>query len=113
MSIAGLFLLVKMFKGIKNWWGGEKRSVNTDFDAMLLHEAGGRSNSGEIVTPESALTSSAVYACVRVLSETIASLPLMVYERQADGGKKPALKHHLYPLLHDSPNAHQTSFEYR
>lgn len=93
---------------------GEERGVNMqNFDAMLLHEAGGRSNSGVAVTPENALTSSAVYACVRVLSETMASLPLMVYKRLPDGGKEPALDHHLYPILHDSPNTHQTSFEYR
>ncbi len=103
-----------MFDRLKNWYRGEERGVNMqNFDAMLLHEAGGRSNSGNAVTPESALKSSAVYACVRVLSETMASLPLMVYKRLEDGGKEPALDHYLYPLLHDSPNAHQTSFEYR
>ena len=59
------------------------------------------------------MQSSAVYACVKVLSETIASLPLMVYKRKKDGGKEVATDHELYFLLHDMPNPFQTSFEFR
>ena len=68
---------------------------------------------GKTVTPENALTIAAVYACVRVISETVASLPLIVYERIPGGGKRRATEFPLYSLLHDSPNELMTSFEYR
>jgi len=68
--------------------------------------------SGMSVTSDSSLRVAAVYACVRVLAETIASLPLSIYERVGDG-KKPATSHPLYSILHDSPNEFQTSFEFR
>jgi HK97 family phage portal protein len=65
------------------------------------------------VTPGTALRSSAVYACVRVLAETVASLPLPVYVRLENGGKARANDHPLYAILHDAPNPEMTSFELR
>ena len=70
------------------------------------------SPAGISVTPDSAMTYSAVLACVRVLAETLASLPLIVYERQGKR-KERARDFHLYPLLHDEPNPWLTSFEFR
>jgi HK97 family phage portal protein len=64
------------------------------------------------VTPDSALTSAAVFACVRILAETVASLPLITYTRTAKGRDR-ATNFYLYPLLHDSPNEYMTSFELR
>lgn len=61
----------------------------------------GSTTSGNTVTERSAMQISAVYACVRVLSETIASLPLHLYEYTDEGNKVKAVKHPLYPLLHD------------
>ena len=55
---------------------------------------------------------STVYACVRVIAETIASLPLGVYEEEAGGSRK-ATEHQLYRLLHDEPNPEMTSFVMR
>lgn len=68
--------------------------------------------SGISVTEETALRSTAVFACVRVLSETVASLPLIVYERIGDG-KQRAINHPLYRLLHEQPNPEMTAFELR
>jgi HK97 family phage portal protein len=70
------------------------------------------SPSGVSVTPDSAMTYSAVLACVRVLAETLASLPLITYERQGNR-KERARDFYLYPLLHDEPNPWLTSFEFR
>lgn len=53
----------------------------------------------------------AVYACVRILSESVASLPLMLYRRTANG-REVARNHRLYRLMHDAPNEEQTSFEF-
>lgn len=65
------------------------------------------------VTDKTALQVTAVLACVRVLAETIASLPLHVYHRLPNGGKKRAPDHPLYKLLHSQPNNWQTSMEWR
>jgi HK97 family phage portal protein len=72
----------------------------------------GPTPSGKTVNERTAMATSAVYACVRVLSETIASLPLHVYRRTAQGREK-ATDHNLYYLLHDEPNPEMTSFVFR
>lgn len=71
-----------------------------------------KTSSGATVTPESAMQVSAVFACVRVLAEGVAQLPLLVY-RTTERGRERATDHWLYRLLHDQPNAWQTSFEWR
>ena len=53
-----------------------------------------------------------MYACVRVIAETVASLPLHLYEETGAGSQK-AAKHPLYRLLHDEPNPEMTSFVFR
>lgn len=68
--------------------------------------------SGVYVDSETALKLSVVYACDRLLSETIASLPAIVYERLADGGRQRATNHPLYDVLHTAPNEYQTPFEF-
>ena len=55
----------------------------------------------------------AVYCCVRILSEAVASLPLQFYRYTEDGGKEKAVEHPLYFLLHDEPNPEMTSFIFR
>ena len=72
----------------------------------------GISSSGKSVNEKSALQTTAVYACVRILAETIASLPLHTY-RYSPGGKEKALDHPLYYLLHSEPNPEMTSFVFR
>ena len=58
------------------------------------------------------MQSAAVYACVRVIAETIASLPLHLY-RYVDEGKEREPSHPLYALLHNAPNPEMTSFIFR
>lgn len=70
------------------------------------------SAAGVTVTPEVALAQSAVFACVRVIAETIGSLPLKIYTKKEGGGKEPVDTHPLYPILHTSPNYWQTRQEY-
>ena len=69
----------------------------------------GTSASGKAVNPSSAIQVSAVYACVRVIAETIASLSFHVYETTENGSRK-APEHPLYRLIHDEPNKEMTSF---
>ncbi|MDD3882589.1 MAG: phage portal protein [Eubacteriales bacterium] len=72
----------------------------------------GTSGAGKNVNPKNAVQVSAVYACVRVIAETIASLPLNVFE-STDTGSEKATGHPLYRLLHDEPNSEMTSFIWR
>ena len=72
----------------------------------------GASSSGKSVSEKTALQTTAVYACVRILAETIASLPLHTY-RYSPGGKEKVLDHPLYHLLHSEPNPEMTSFVFR
>ena len=72
----------------------------------------GSSWSGKSVNPQNSIQVSVVYACVRVIAETIASLPLAVYE-ESDNGSRKASDHQLYRLLHDEPNPEMTSFVMR
>lgn len=74
---------------------------------------GRKSASGVDVTEESALASTAVFACVRILSETLATIPVKVFQRQEDGGRREAREHHLWPLIHEAPNPEMTSFAWR
>lgn len=64
------------------------------------------------VTETSALKITTVFACVRIISETIASLPLFVYKRLDNGGKNRDPSHPLYTLLHDSPNPEMSAFDF-
>lgn len=73
----------------------------------------GNSSSGKVVTERSAMQMTAVYACVRILSEAIAGLPLHMYRYKEDGGKEKAIDHPLYQLLHDEPNPEMSSFVFR
>jgi len=79
---------------------------------MTLLGAGGGTSAGVNVTPETAMRCIAVFACVRILGESIGQLPLILY-RKTDLGKERATDHPLYSVLHDKPNSYQTSFEFR
>lgn len=74
---------------------------------------GAKSASGASVTPATAMRVTAVYACIRVLAETIASLPLILYERLEPRGKQRAPAHPLYRLVHDRPNPEMTAVTFR
>lgn len=73
----------------------------------------GNTSSGKRVTERTAMQMTAVYCCVRILSEAIAGLPLQFYKYTADGNKVKATDHPLYFLLHDEPNPEMTSFVFR
>ena len=89
---------------------GERRNYWWPHLAQAM--AGNANTTGRPVTPATAVGSTAVWAAVRIISESIATLPLRVYERR-DGGRVIATEHPLYPILHDRPNPRQTAVEYR
>jgi HK97 family phage portal protein len=73
---------------------------------------GGDSASGKEVTIATALQLSAAWACIKLLSETIATLPLNVYERGPSNERNSASKHPLYELLHNQPNADMSAVSF-
>lgn len=73
----------------------------------------GGSTSGKRVNERSAMQMTAVYSCVRILSEAVAGLPLHLYQYTDGGRREKAVEHPLYFLLHDEPNPEMTSFVFR
>lgn len=72
----------------------------------------GRSISGQTVNETTALQISAVFACCKILAESVACLPLHVYKREGDS-KTLATEHPLYYLLHDAPNDEMTAYSFK
>ena len=97
--------------------GRESRSVenpNLPLTGELLTGLfGAVSQTGLTVTSESAMKLSAFQAGVRVIAETIASLPFDVFVRLAGGGKSLAWRHPVFKLLHSQPNPETTAFSFR
>jgi HK97 family phage portal protein len=80
---------------------------------FLRHFGNEPSIAGVTVNEDTALSATAVWAGVRIIAETVAMLPLELYERQDDRTKKPARALTLWKVIHDEPNPEQTSFEFR
>lgn len=102
---------------LKSWgvsiWNALKGDISTlgSPSQWLADYFGGQTSaSGVQINEGNALQVSDVYKCVRVLSESVAMLPLKVYERLEPRGKKLAVDHPLYSILHDEPNDNMTAF---
>ena len=94
---------------------GRKRSrdkPHNSYEGQDFSYLFGRTSSGENVDEFKAMQTTAVYACVRILAEAVASLPIHIYERTSNGREK-KFEHPLYFLLHDEPNPEMSSFVFR
>ena len=94
---------------------GRKRSrdkPHNSYEGQDFSYLFGRTSSGENVDEFKAMQTTAVYACVRILAEAVASLPIHIYERTPNGREK-KFEHPLYFLLHDEPNPEMSSFVFR
>lgn len=98
-----------IFSGLFRTRDGPKNATSGSAYSFFM----GSSAAGKSVNERSAMQMTAVYACVRILSESIAGLPLHMYQYEEDGSKKKAVEHPLYHLLHDEPNPEMTSFVFR
>ena len=102
-------------------WGGLRRFSNNVRDSASLFTFG-QTLAGQRVDERTALQISTVYACVRLLAENMASLPLLLYkyEDAKDEDGKPmarrahyqAFDHPLYPILSQQPNREMAKFNY-
>lgn len=88
----------------------EKRAYPPQWVADAL--GAGPVASGVTVSEETALKYVAFYAAVDLISRGVAQLPMILYTRQADGGRKRVTDHYLYELLHTRPNPEQTAYSY-
>jgi HK97 family phage portal protein len=91
------------------WIGRAVAATDSDFWTGYF---GSETWSGETVNEHGAMQLSAFWACTRLISQTLATLPLGLFERDANGNKRAITQHDLYGLLHDSPNADQTAVEF-
>jgi HK97 family phage portal protein len=87
--------------------------INTPgFTEFFAFGGGTTTAAGVRVTEGNALLISTVYQCVRVIADTVASLPVFLYQR-TPAGKKRALDHDVYRVLHDQPNPFMSPFEFK
>ena len=98
-----------IFSGLFRTRDGPKNATSGSAYSFFM----GSSAAGKSVNERSAMQMTAVYACVRIMSESIAGLPLHMYRYEDDGSKTKAVEHPLYHLLHDEPNPEMTSFIFR
>lgn len=89
---------------LQQWLGVPIGLNNTAFWQEWI----GTSSSGKAVTVDSSLRLSTVWACVRLLSESVSTLPLKLYRRMPDGSREVATDHPLYRVLCRSPNIEMT-----
>lgn len=89
---------------ILNWLGVPLELTNSEF---LSYWNGSTSSAGQCVNEKTVMSLSAAWACNRLISQTVATLPLKVYERTSLG-RKPAPTYPLYYILHSKPNAYST-----
>lgn len=68
--------------------------------------------SANAVTPEVAVRTTAILACVRFLAQSVASMPLRVIRTRPDGRKEPATDLPCYGTLTDAPNGWQSLYEW-
>ncbi|APS59002.1 phage portal protein [Piscirickettsia salmonis] len=98
----------------KRWFGAATElEPSTEYGGYELLDTAPMSASGQSIHPDNAMRLATVYACIRVLAESIAALPLHVYRYETGGGKALATDHPLYSVLHDLPNSEVTSFDLR
>jgi HK97 family phage portal protein len=93
-------------------WFGTGGLTNPDEGPHIAGPTSTRTESGLNLSDERAMQLSAVWSCVRLISETVGSLPLGVYERTADG-RRAVSDHFLYELLRVSPNDLMSPLEFR
>ncbi|WP_418186742.1 phage portal protein [Aliarcobacter lanthieri] len=92
-----------------NVWSSDSSSE----DFLKIFSGYYPTSTGVNITPDNAMRHSIVYSCVRVLSESISSLPLVLYKEDDNGNRKKAKEHTLYGLLNLLPNQENTTMQWR
>lgn len=95
-----------------NFWRERPVGLRPADDGFWAAYYGQENFAGEHVDAHGAMQLSAWWSGARMISQTIATLPLGVFERDSNGDKRSVSSHPIYELLHDSPNADQTAVEF-
>lgn len=90
-----------------------RRKQQRSFDQLSEFGLGLPTATGQTVTVDGSLALPAVFVCVRVLAESIGSMPLHLYRRASNGDRMQATDHPLHKLFRFAPNSYQTSLEAR
>lgn len=98
---------------ISKIFGSKEPKVQNSTPGAAYRFFFGGTQAGKVVNERTAMQQTAVYTCIRILSESIAGLPLHLYRYTKDGGKEKAIDHPLFFLLHDEPNPEMSSFVFR
>lgn len=104
MSVSSAVQPGRIKAALLSWLGVDYRTLDNFVPA-------GTDTAGQSITPNSVLTLSAAWACTRLISESIGTLPLQLYERTSSG-RRVAKEHPLYRIIHSSPNADSTASTY-
>ena len=89
------------------------QSDESSDDFLRIFNNVAETSSGIKITADTALRNSVVFACNRVLSESISSLPLVLYKEDEKGNREKAKDHPLYKLLNSNPNKENTTMQWR
>lgn len=92
-----------------SWLGVPIELTNGEFWSAFRAATMGSAFTGKSVTVNQALQLSTAWACVRLISQTVATMPLPLYQRNADGSRQADTTHPLYEVLHNQPNADMTA----
>ena len=91
----------------------EKRSTVKSDDPYLAEWFGLRGGNGGYVDPSRASGLATAHACIAIVSQNLAAMPLNLYRKSSNGGREKASDHPLYSVLHDMANPVMTAFEAR
>ena len=95
-------------------WRGKRSSVATPEKWLVEYFSGGsEALAGRLVNENTAMQYVAVFACVRILADTVGTLPLFLYRRGKNGGKERATDHPPYNILHAAPNRYMSAARMR
>lgn len=95
--------------GLASWFG---RTISLRDAGFWNSFYGAESTAGKAVTQQTALQLSTTWACVRLISETMATLPVSLYEKQRSGAPAVAEQHPVHAAISQQPNADQTPVEF-
>ncbi len=109
----GFLWFGKKRDGPKEIRSGPSQQMQDFIKGVDVENQLGNCNSGVRVDEESSMRTSAVYACVKILAETVASLPLHLFKKGTNGKNELAEQHPLFSCLYEAPNDEMTSFEFR
>jgi HK97 family phage portal protein len=104
--------LARAFEQVRSYWRGPISSGDKELNKFFNY-GGPPASTGINVNEENALSYSAVWAAVSLISSAVANLPLVLFLKSEDGGKRRYEEHPLYRLLHDRPNQEMSSLVMR